>query len=476
MKASRILSFPLLIASFILLCNPNLNLFDILPDAIGYGLFMLAIRRSCEIFPHFDAAYRGFRTLFWVNLAKIPAIFVMLYITGIDLEERALITVFALGFAIIEWIFAFPAFRALFEGFAYLGESRGVMQALRTPIGKSVDHLSILTIIFLIIKGATSFLPETVYLSTFDHNGSLAIGAVNPAVFYPFFAAGGMLISLVMGLIWLFSVLPYFKALERDGEMQALLLGSAELLKDELLASDEKRHRRFFLLFLSVGFIFAVDPLIGNRDLLPNAVAALAFFLAFVYAKGAFARQGKIFSLLYLALSVTENIFSTRFFQNFEVTDVPFRDAALVQYVPVVALRLAESVLLVLTVCFLVKTLKEFILAQTGKTLRPEDLVLRNEVHTEFFKRVKRLTVFSVIYALLRPFVAAFMAVTTRHVITEAEANEFYSEGEIVYYPAFSQLWIVLLVVGAALAVYAIALVYDIKSEAEFEMPERIEE
>lgn len=476
LKPSRILSFRLIAFACIFLCTPNLNLFDLLPDAVGYGLLLLAIRRSCAIFPHFDDAYRGFRTLFWVNLAKIPAIFVMLYITGKDLEERALITVFALGFAIVEWIFAFPAFRNLFEGFAYIGESRGVMQALRTPNGKSVDSLSILTMVFLAVKGATSFLPEMVYLSTFDHNGSLEIGAVNPAVFYPFFAAGGLLISLVVGLVWLFSVLPYLKELKRDGDMQALLFGTAELLKDDLSAADQKRQRRFFLLFLSLGFVFAVDPLIGNRDLLPNALAAISFFLAFHFCNGEKFVHGKLFSLIYLAVSVVENIFTARFFKAFAITDIAFQDAALWHYAPVVALRLAESVLFAVTVFFSMKLLKEFILTHTGKQLRPEDLVLRNEVHTELLRRVKRLSVFVPLYALLRPVSAALMAFTDRHVITETEANEFYSEGTIVYSSAFSWLWILLLIAGIALAVYAAALIHDVRCEAEFENPDTSEE
>lgn len=465
-RGAKILSFPLLFLGCLFICTPNVNLFDLLPDAIGYGLLLLAIRRAGEVFQHFDAAYRGFYTLFWINVAKIPATVIMMYITGIDLEERGLITVFALGFAIVEWIFAIPAFRNLFEGFAYLGEREGVLTALRTSSGKSVDSLAVFSFVFLIIKGAASFLPECVFLSTFDYNGSLEPGAVNPAVFYPFLAIGGFLITLVTGLIWLFSVNAYLSNLKRDPEMQALLLGKAELLAPELHAADERRHRRLFLFFLTAGFIFAIDPLIGNRDLLPNALAAISFFFAFRFAEGnVFPKRGKILSILYLFVSLTENVFTTLFFADFKLTDVAFRDAALYKYAPVVGLRFLESVLLILTVLALASILKEFIVANTGKALRPEDLVLRNEIHEELLARTKKLSFLSVIYALARPVSAALMAVTTRHIITEEEANEFYSEGTTVYSSAFAWLWILLLVFGIALAVYAIFLVGEIKSE-----------
>ena len=155
-QSNGLLSFGLLLAGFLFLCNPNVNLFDLLPDAVGYGLLLLAIYRVTDIFPHFDTAYQGFRKLFIINLVKIPAIFAMLYVTGIDMEERGLITVFAIGFATVEWIFAIPAFRALFEGFTYMGEREGVVSAFNLPSGKSADKLTLLTLVFLAVKGATS--------------------------------------------------------------------------------------------------------------------------------------------------------------------------------------------------------------------------------------------------------------------------------------------------------------------------------
>lgn len=475
-SGARILSFSMLLIGCIFLCTPNVNLFDLLPDAIGYLLLMLAVRRASEVFPHFDVAYENFRRLLWISVAKIPATLIMMYIMGRNMAERGIITVFAVSFAIIEWIFAIPAFRNLFEGFVYLGEREGVVCALRTPRGKSVDNLSILSIVFLLVRGACSFLPETVLLSTFEYNGSLELGAVNPATFYPFLAIIAFVIALAMGLVWLFSLKAYFGNLKEDEGMRTLLEAKATLLAPELQASDEQRHARFFFFFLAAGFLFAIDPLIGNRDLLPNAFAALAFFFAFRFCEAKQSKYGKILSLGYFAVSVTENVFTELFFAEFKLTDIAFRDAALVRYAPVVGLRLLESVLFFLTVLCAMQLLKDYILTHTGKGLRPEDLVLRNEVHEGLLKRVKRLSFFSAVYALLRPIVAALMAVTTRHVITEEQANQYYSEGTTVYSSAFSWLWIVLLVVGIAVAVYVLSLQSEVKTEAQLKKPDSYQE
>ena len=470
---TRIISFPFLFIGCIFLCTPNVNLFDLLPDAVGYLLLMLAIRRAGDVFPHFDAAYENFRRLLWISLAKIPASLVMMYITGTNLQERGIITVFAISFAVLEWIFAFPAFRSLFESFIYLGEREGVMCALRTKSGKSADTLSILSMIFLIVKGACSFLPEIVFLSTFEYNGSLDPGAINPVVFYPFLAIVGAILALILGIVWVVSLCSYFNFLKTDEEMQELLETKAQALTPELQALDEKRRQRSFLFLLTAGFIFAVDPLIGNRDLLPNAFAALSFFFAFTFfTKSSITRHGKIFSLLYLVVSVIENVFSASFFAKFKLVDVAFRDAALLRYAPVVLLRLVESGLFLITLLSAMRLLRDFIQTHTGKNLRPENMILRQGLQDELVSRTKKLSIFAALYALLRPVSAILMAVTTRHVITEKEANQFYSEGTVVYSSLFSWLWMLLLAVGIFVAAYAFSLMREVRREATLEKPD----
>lgn len=464
---SRVLSFGLLIAGAVFLCTPNFNLFDLLPDALGYAFLLLAVRNASEVFPHFDTAYRHFYSLFWINLAKIPALFVMLGVTGTDLTERPLITVFALSFAVVEWIFAIPAFRALFEGFVYIGEREGVTRALYAREEKSVDKLTLLTLVFLIVKGALSFLPECLYLSTFEHKGSLEPGAINPMAFYPVVAVFGILISLVFGLVWLFSLIPYFRALGASDEMRTLLLSKEATLKDKLDEQSERRRLRFFFGFLALGFLLAIDPLIENRDLLPNILASLAFFLAFSFiGEERIKRVGHILSLGYFVLAALENVFSALFFKEFVHTDIAFRDAALVRYIPVVLLRLLESGLFFFTVFLVLKYLRIFTVRYTGRNLRDADLVSGNALHKELFFRIRRLGIYSAVYALLRPVSAVLMAVTSRHIITEDEANEFYAEGAIIYSSEFAWLWIVLLVGGIALAAYAISLFGELKREA----------
>ena len=455
-RYSRVISFGMLIVGAIFLCNPNINLFDLLPDAIGYGLFLLAIRGASEVFPHFDTAYKRFYTLFWINLAKFPSLIIMMQVTGSDLEERPLITALALSFAFLEWIFAIPAFRALFEGFVYIGEREGVTRTLYAREGKSVDSLTLLTLVFLIVKGALSFLPEMIYLTD----------KVNPALFYPVLAVFGFLVALVFGILWVSAFMPYLRALKKSEEMQALLFLKEETLKDKLDEKADRRRHRFFFAFLVAGFLFAIDPLIENADLLPNAFAALAFFCAFSFLPNeGLKKYGRILSLVYFAISVAESIFSARFFEEFVYTDVAFRDSALVRYIPVVATRFVESVCFLAIVWMLLKYLKTFTLKYTGHDLRPTDLASGNGLHAELLGRIRRFGILSAVYALLRPVCAVMMAATTRHVITAEEANDYYAEGAVIYSSRFAWLGLLILAVGIALAAYAVSLTGELKSE-----------
>lgn len=464
-KDPEILSFGLLFAGLLFLCNPNINLFDLLPDAIGYGLLMLALRRSTEVFPYFDAAHQGFYKLFIINLLKIPAIFIMLYITGADLEERAIITVFALSFAILEWIFAIPAFRALFEGFTYIGEREGATVVFRLPDGKIADKLILLTMVFLGVKGATSFLPETVYLFAFSD--ALATTSFNPAVLYPFFAIIGALIALAVGLYFIVSYRAYLRMLRDDPTMKAVLAKKASELALDLRASDEKRKFRIFFFLLLAAFFFNADLLIGNSDLLPNCISAISFFFALrLMGEDAHSKRAMLFSGVYFIVSLATAIFSALFHAKFKYTDILFRDAAYTAYIPVVIAQAIEAILFILVLFGIVRVLSGFVLAHTGKALRAEDLVLRNEVHATLFKRLRRLKVFGILYAILRPVSAVLMTVTERYVITEGEANDYYAEGTVLYSSRFSYLWIVLLVCGAALFAYALSLFNEMKNEA----------
>lgn len=467
-RGGRILPFGLLIAGMVFLFNPTVNLIDLLPDAIGYALLMLALRYTAEVFPHFDAARRGFRTLFWINVAKIPAASLMLNIAAGNPTERTIITIFALAFAIVEWIFLIPALRALLEGFTYLGVREGIRSAITLcKSERFLDVTTVLVLIFFFFKGACTFLPEMVFVPTEFRNGSITPSAFNPATLYMPLALLTALAVLAFGGVCLILVVIYLIGMKRDGAMKQLLEDKAAVVTPALRAGADVRRKNLFFIFLLAGFFFAIDMPLNNVDVLPDYVAAALFFAAFLMAdKGKAALLGKIFAPIYGVCAILRAVFANRFFALFDYYDVGGgRNAAIARYNPLLVAYVLEAVFFLVTVILLVRTLRAFVLRYTGKDLRPQDTEIRNEVHAELGRGCGILTVATLLYSILRPVSVHLRTIVNTFYITSEQANEIVPEG-IRHESKYAWLWILVLVAGAVLFVMALVTARAIKLEA----------
>ncbi len=467
-RGGRLLPFGLLIAGMVFLFNPTVNLIDLLPDAIGYALLMLALRYTAEVLPHFDAARRGFRILFWINLAKIPAAILMLHIATDNPTERTIITIFALAFAIVEWIFLIPALRALLEGFTYLGVREGIRSAITLcKSERALNATTVLTLIFFLVKGACTFLPEMVFVPTEFRKGSITPSAFNPASLYLPLALLTALLVLLFGTVCLILIVIYLFGMKRDRDMKQLLLEKAELAAPSLCASADIRRKNLFFIFAVAGFFFAIDMPLNHVDVLPDYVAAALFFTAFLLAdKSVFTLLGKIFAPVYGVCAILRAVFADRFFAEFEYYDVGGgRDAAIARYYPLLASYVLEAVLFLVTVILLILVFRAFTLRYTGKGLRPQDTEIRNEVHAELGRGCAALTVASALYAILRPVATHLLTIKNTFYVTSDQANEIVAEG-IQHESKYAWLWILVLVAGAVLFVMSLVTSRAIKLEA----------
>ncbi|MBO7171055.1 MAG: hypothetical protein J6W28_07760 [Clostridia bacterium] len=455
-----------LLLACIFLFTPNVSLFDLLPDFIGYALILSAIREASFVFPHFDAAYRGFRRMLLIGVAKIPASLLMLSIAGKNLDERSIVTVFSLSFAVLEILFLLPAFRSLWEGFLHIGEREGVSACLADGNGKSIDSLTLLTLIFLIVKHGMSTLPEMSLLSLFEKMGSLDPGAVNIAALYPLFAVFGAVIVLVFGILWLTRAWQFFSSLRADRAFASLLEEKAATHSESIAARADRREALTFLYLFLGAALFLIDPVMDDRDVLPNFFAALLFFLAFCYAKQEkTVLAGKILSGVYGFFAFGTFVAREIFYSEFEVIDVAFRDAALFRYIPVEIFTVLESLAFIALLFLLLPVLKHFTVDNTGKNLRETDLVLRNDIHFSLFKKIKGLSSLGILYAVFRSVEVFLLTIVDRHVITESEANQEYGVGEVVYSSLYGGSWFILLALGVALAAYVFFLVRSLREE-----------
>ena len=113
---NKMIRFGLLICGLIFFCNPNLNIVDILPDCIGCLLIVIALTKLGDLCADIGEAKHAFTTLFWITLSKLPAMILLMWITGKNASEETLWLVFTFCYAVAETVFAMRAFSLLFDG------------------------------------------------------------------------------------------------------------------------------------------------------------------------------------------------------------------------------------------------------------------------------------------------------------------------------------------------------------------------
>lgn len=324
-KRRNLLSFPLLLSGLLFLLNAPVNLIDLLPDAVGYLCLFLAVRGAAEHFPYFDELKNGFHKLLWLSLSKLPAFFLFALVYGGNTSERSLITVLALGYFVVELLLLLPVFRSFFRAFSYFGERYGVKAAEGRRKGDA-DALLSFTTVFLVIRGALSFLPELLFLPVRD-----AIESSAPTVdfqqYYVVSVAIAQLIGIILGVAWYLKIRRYTADLSADETLSALLLKTAIETPPALRRARDGYTRLYIAVTVTaVGIGLHLNPVFDGVNVFPNFLAALAFLLAvwlfspFVSKKVAYVSGA--FQILYTAASAVSYSFETRFMTRYSAMDL----------------------------------------------------------------------------------------------------------------------------------------------------------
>ena len=285
----KTINVSLLVFAVTTLANPNVNVFDYLPDFIGYFIIAKALSYFADRAPYFAEARSGFLKLAYISMAKIPAYVAMVMIRGANAADSDVKSLFAFTFATVELTLLILTINNLFEAFRYLGE-RGTASALISPFpisksGKrlmSVDALRTLTYIFTILKCSVASLPELLLLTrlVFEDTNTKVF---NVAKLYPYVIVITVPIVFVVGIVLTARYSRFFKAIAAEG----LVRDAAEGLLDE--EGKVVLGKRLFvkdisvaLTTLTVASFFALNirfENFGGIDLLPKAlIAVVALF------------------------------------------------------------------------------------------------------------------------------------------------------------------------------------------------------
>lgn len=486
MKRNSILRFGLLILGFVFLANPNVNIIDILPDAIGCLCIVAALFKVGDLSSEMGEAKRAFLTLFWITLSKLPAFAAMLWITGTNVDESSIRLVFAFCYAALEVVFGIRAFTLLFDAFAYIGTRheggeflyyRVVRPERQKPLknGKvkvipariwRLETLSRATSLFFIVKAAMYTLPEITTLSSQNSLGDITPEGLAFANFYPLLAAFAVVVALVFGIVWLCRICAYTRRIAREKAFWKKLYTEYEGTVLPRGGIFTMRRTYVFTLLVSAAALFSVDLYLDQINCLPDFISAILFFIAAcVIAKEIDgAKWLKAMSLAYFATSVVTYALMIRFTDEYAYSAVHKIARAKELYAPYAISNAVTQIAFIAVVFALAAVLMRIVRAHTGINAVTGTFSGSRPLQKVYAGRAVRLRIFGIL--------AAIMSVLYFYFVVDVKSVSLrdgtYGGGGYLYFPKFEIVWMVDFTIAMIFAVFTCNLVSDLLSEVRY--------
>lgn len=348
MKRKTVIGWGLILAAGVFLLNPSPMLIDLLPDVIGFLLLRFALRRVASIMPSFEDVLDTENKLLLVTALRIPALFIMLGIWGKYANQRALIAVCCLVFAVIELCYLIPWVRRLFSAFYRLGEQYGCNAALETT-GKhfriAPEKLELMTIVFFCVRQALSCLPEMALVPLND--GTVEYSVNWNTLYIPLMLIAAVIV-LVFGIVWFCYFAAYIRRMASVAETDTLI--------SEMSVNQQATRRSRFVTLKSATLLYLLgaaatfDIYLDGMNYTPDIIAAL-FFCASGVTLVRFTGEKKakwawIVPLIWGVAALSHTILFQHFFDEFALGASERIESARVAYNHVLFSAFANEVLM----------------------------------------------------------------------------------------------------------------------------------
>ncbi|MDD4773144.1 MAG: hypothetical protein PHZ09_06005 [Eubacteriales bacterium] len=253
------MGFRYLFAGFVFLFNPNLNIFDLLPDFVGYALIIYGLRRMLDLAPAIADSVKVFLRLFLLSLAKT----IIFFMTA-GLRDKGYLLVFTFIFTIAELPLMLSAFSLLYDGLFFAGTMFDGTEPVKRLAGAQR-----MTTAFIIIRGTLTLLPELVYLSVTEDVGYM-LAAYKGGLYVI-----SVTVMTVSGIIWLVRMRSFCRAAGSDTHF----INNMTTYYNEYIKPNTNlftlRRIRWSLGFIGAGLFFLPDMYIDGIDVTPDTVGML---------------------------------------------------------------------------------------------------------------------------------------------------------------------------------------------------------
>ncbi len=285
------MGFGYIAAGLFFLFNPNINVFDFLPDVIGFLLIYHGLYQMSFSSPKIQDVRPILVKLSLIAGAHTLSIFLLPFSDG---DSFYLVLTFV--FAVLETMYLLPATAGLFEGFYDLGrkfdtDSVFFVRSTSPKRGKvaekngrheGAESLRVLTVVFFLIKNIASVLPELTALELSEQYSSGSRLYNTMASFKSLFYGFCGIVVLIFGIIWLVRFLYYIRVMRRDAVLtEGIRSIYSEKVENNpaLVAAIRMGKVRVLYICAAVStFIFLLEGI----DVIPNFLACAFLIAAFL--------------------------------------------------------------------------------------------------------------------------------------------------------------------------------------------------
>lgn len=270
------MGFSLLLTGFIFLFSPDISLFDLLPDFIGWSFITLGLLKLADIEMRLEDAKILSRRMLLISIVKL----VLSLFTFKFSSSDSMLATFSYG--IVEIITVFPFIKNLFVGLDYV--------AMRVGAPLNSDKLNMAKwylYVFFPIKNLLAFLPSAVAFFDSSVTGDYSANTW----FINFEAAMRMLmvfsffLSCVIMVVMLSFFIPLFVNMAKNQPLNEKLTA----LRQETVLSVEsvmiKKNSGFVLSALLVSIILFFDFYIDGIDVLPSFIGFAGVAISSIFAQ-----------------------------------------------------------------------------------------------------------------------------------------------------------------------------------------------
>ncbi len=281
----------------VMLCNPVVTVFDILPDFIGCALIIKSLSQLKYLDYRIEQAVREL----WL-LAGISAVRTVMMPFYFDMDSSAVLATVSLLGAAEAFFFIYFAL-SFYRGMSYLASRSDGESVL-----DSVDNTRVITIVFILVRVACTVLPEIAAIfeleaqASLDYTNTLTVYAVNKYKRYAYLVA--FAISTIAGVYWVKESASFVKNVRRDKGFFAAVTEKCVAFEERnpLVPLYETVRARGILYV--VGSVFMMNLSVDGITVIPAYVGAAVF--AFIALRTKEYKLAAIEAALAAGLALTE--------------------------------------------------------------------------------------------------------------------------------------------------------------------------